>query len=84
MAHKIKSLESKLGAERAALQDVRFAHDVAQLRLRETEGSLEEERAMAQQLAGDVGEMKETVASIKSSLEDEERRATLLKEQLER
>ena len=84
MTAKIKSLESKLEAERAVLQDTRFAQDMAQLRLKEMEGSLKEERAMSKQLAGEVGEMKETVASLKSSLEDEERKAALLREQLER
>ena len=81
---KIKSLESKVEVERVALQDARFAHDVAKLRLKEVEGSLEEERANSHQLAGDVGELKQTVASLKCSLQDEERRATLLRERLER
>ena len=73
-----------LNAERAALQDSRFAHDVSQLRLKEVEGSLEEERANSRQLAGDIGELKQTVASLKCSLEDEERRAVLLQQRLER
>ena len=81
---KIKSLESKLAVERAALQDARFAHDVAKLRLKEIEGSLEEERATSQQLSGDIGELQQTVTSLKCSLGDEERRATLLRERLER
>ena len=32
----------------------------------------------------DVGELKQTVASLKCSLQDEEKRATLLRERLER
>ena len=83
MTAKIKSLESKLEVERATLQDTRFAHDMTQLRLKEMEGRLEEERGMSKQLAGDVGEMKETMATLKNSLEDEERRAALLREQLD-
>lgn len=81
---KIKSQEAKLEVERAALQDARFSNDMSQLRLKELEGSLEEERATSKQLAGDVGGLKQTVASLKSSLEDEEKRTTLLREQLQR
>ena len=84
MLGKIKSLESKLEVERATLQDVHFASDIAKLRLKEVEGSLEEERANNHQLASDVGELKQTVASLKCSLQDEEKRSTLLRERLER
>ena len=77
-------METKLEVEGAALQEARFAHDVAKLRLKETEGSLGEERATGQQLAADIGELKQTVASLRCSLEEERGGASLLRERLER
>ena len=84
MLDKITSLESRFEVERAALQDARFTNDMTQLRLKEMEGTLEEERETGRQLTDKVGELKQTVSSLRCALEEEERRATVLGEQLKR
>ena len=84
MLDRISSLESKLELERSALQDARFANDMNQLRLKEVEGTLEDERANGKQLADQVREMKQTTSSIRCALDEEQRRATMLEQQLRR
>ena len=84
MLNTIKSLEAELEVERSALQDAKFSHDVSQLRLKEMERNVEEERAINHQLAADLSELKETVSRLKHSLEEQEKRGTLLRDQLER
>jgi hypothetical protein len=78
------SLESKLEVERSALQDARFATDMGQLRLKEVEAALEDERANGKQLADKVREMKQTTASLRCAMDDQQRKATILAEQLTR
>ena len=84
MLDRITSLESKLQLERSALQDARFASDITQLRLKEMEGTLEDERVNGKQLADKVREMKQTISSLRCALDEEQRRATMLGEQLRR
>ena len=84
MFDRITSLESKLQLERSALQDARFASDITQLRLKEMEGTLEDERVNGKQLADKVREMKQTISSLRCALDEEQRRATMLGEQLRR
>ena len=84
MLDRITSLESKLELERSALQDTRFASDMTQLRLKEVEGTLEDERVNGKQLADKVREMKQTISSLRCALDEEQRRATMLGEQLRR
>ena len=78
------SLESKLELERSALQDARFATDMSQLRLKEVEGALEDERANGKQMADEVREMKQTASSLRCALDEEQRKTTILAEQLTR
>ena len=84
MVERITSLESKLELERSVLQDVRFANDMSQLRLKEVEGALEDERVNGKQLADKMGEMKQTTSSLRCALDEEQRRSTMLGEQLRR
>ena len=84
MLDRVTSLESKLELERSALQDARFATDMSQLRLKEVEATLEDERASGKQLADEVREMKQTASSLRCALDEEQRKATILEEQLTR
>ena len=84
MLDRVTSLESKLELERSALQDARFATDMSQLRLKEVEATLEDERASGKQLADEVREMKQTASSLRCALNEEQRKATILEEQLTR
>lgn len=84
MLDRVTSLESKLELERSALQDARFATDMSQLRLKEVEATLEDERASGKQLADEVREMKQTTSSLRCALNEEQRKATILEEQLTR
>lgn len=84
MLDRVTSLESKLELERSALQDARFATDMSQLRLKEVEATLEDERASGKQLADEVREMKQTASSLRCALDEEQRKATILEEQLAR
>ena len=84
MLDRITSLESKLELEQSALQDARFANDMSQMRLKEVEGTLEDERVNGKQLADKVREIKQTTSSLRCALDEEQRKATILGEQLRR
>ena len=84
MLDRVTSLESKLELERSALQDANFANDTNQLRLKEVEEALEEERANGKHMSDKVRELKQTLSGLKCALEEEERRATVIGEQLQR